>query len=355
MSRFLDESLQNIVPYTPGEQPQDMQYIKLNTNESPYAPSQKVLDAINLDQVQKLRLYSDPTTKELDSAIASFYKVDVNNVISGNGSDEILAFAFKAFCGTKGMAFPDVTYGFYPVFCQLFGIKPNVVPLDQNFCINVDDYKDITDTVIIANPNAQTGICLDLDQIEKLVCQNKDRVVIVDEAYVDFGAQTAVPLTKKYDNLLVVQTMSKSRQLAGARVGFAVGSESLINDLKTIKFSFNPYNVNRLSIIAGAEAIKDSDYFEDCCLKIQDSRKYLVDCLEKLGFVVLPSKANFVLAKHDKISGADLYSQLKQKGILVRHLKDERIKDFVRITVGTNEQIKQLAYTLSGILFGAKV
>ena len=355
MSRFLDESLQNIVPYTPGEQPQDMQYIKLNTNESPYAPSQKVIDAINLDQVQKLRLYSDPTTKELDSAIADFYKVGVNNVISGNGSDEILAFAFKAFCGKKGMAFPDVTYGFYPVFCQLFGIRPNVVPLDKNFCIDIDDYKDITDNVIIANPNAQTGICLDLDQIEKLVSQNKDRVVIVDEAYVDFGAQTTVPLTKKYDNLLVVQTMSKSRQLAGARVGFAIGSEALINDLKTIKFSFNPYNVNRLSIIAGAEAIKDSDYFEDCCLKIQDSRKYLVDCLEKLGFVVLPSKANFVLARHDRICGADLYQQLKQKGILVRHLKDERIKDFVRITVGTNEQIKQLAYTLAGILFGANV
>ena len=355
MSRFLDESLQSIVPYTPGEQPQDMQYIKLNTNESPYPPSQKVLDAINCDEVQKLRLYSDPTTKVLDKAVADYYNVGINNVISGNGSDEILAFIFKAFCGKKGMAFPDVTYGFYPVFCQLFGIKSNPVPLDENFCINVDDYKDITDNVIIANPNAQTGICLELDEIEKLICQNKNRIVVVDEAYVDFGANTAVPLTKKYDNLVVVQTMSKSRQLAGARVGFAIACEQLITDLKTVKFSFNPYNVNRLSIIAGAEAIKDHDYFEDCCLKIQDSRKYLVHCLEHLGFEVLPSKANFVLARHEKMSGEQVYANLKQKGILVRHLKDERIKNFVRITVGTNEQIKTLAYTLAGILAGANV
>lgn len=355
MGRFLDESLASILPYTPGEQPQDMQYIKLNTNESPYPPSQKVIDAISCDEVQKLRLYSDPSTKMLDQAIADYYRVDISNVISGNGSDEILAFVFKAFCGKKGMACPDVTYGFYPVFCQLFGIKYIPVPLDDNFCIKVDDYKDIQDNVIIANPNAQTGICLGLDEIEKLVCQNKNRLVVVDEAYVDFGAQTAVPLTQKYDNLIVVQTMSKSRQLAGARVGFAVACESLINDLKTIKFSFNPYNVNRLSTIAGAMAIKDHDYFDECCDKIKLSRKYLVDCLEKLGFLVLPSKANFVLAKHEKMSGQEVYAKLKQKGILVRHLGDERIKDFVRITVGTNEQIKQLAYTLSGILFGEKI
>jgi len=350
MSRFLDESLKDVVPYTPGEQPQDMQYIKLNTNESPYKPSQKVLDALCVDEVAKLRLYSDPTAKVLDSAIADYYGVDIDNVISGNGSDEILAFIFKAFCGKKGMACPDVSYGFYPVFCQLYGIKYIPVPLDQNFCINVDDYKDICDNVIIANPNAQTGICLDLDDIEKLVCQNKDRVVIVDEAYIDFGGQSAVPLTKKYENLIVVQTMSKSRQLAGARVGFAIGNELLINDLKTVKFSFNPYNVNRLSIIAGAEAIKDKNYFDECCQKIQNTRDFLVDNLNKLGFFVLPSKANFVLARHDKIAGGDLYATLKSRGILVRHLKEQRIKDFVRITVGSDDEIKSLVKTLADIL-----
>ena len=313
MSRFLDESLQSIVPYTPGEQPQDMQYIKLNPNESPYAPSQKVVDALNCAEVQKLRLYSDPTTKVLDEAIANYYNVGTNNVISGNGSDEILAFIFKAFCGKKGMAFPDVTYGFYPVFCQLFGIQSRVVPLDQTVCINVDDYKDIADNVIVANPNAQTGICLDLDQIEQLVCQNKDRIVVVDEAYVDFGANTAVPLTKKYDNLVVVQTMSKSRQLAGARVGFAIACEQLINDLKTVKFSFNPYNVNKTTMALGVGVMSDEEYTRKNCQVIIKNREWTILELEKLGFTCTDSKANFIFARHDKISGKDIYKKLKEK------------------------------------------
>lgn len=350
MSRFLDDSLKGLVPYTPGEQPRDAEYIKLNTNESPFPPSPRVIEALTVEQSAKLRLYSDPTTKTLNRAIADFYGVDEDCVVSGNGSDEILAFIFRAFCGKKGMACPDVSYGFYPVFCGLFNIKYTPVPLKSDFTVDANDYNGISDNVIIANPNAQTGIFLEVGKVEELVRQNPDRVVVVDEAYVDFGGESVIPLTKKYKNLIVVQTFSKSRQLAGARIGFAVADKALIDDLKTVKFSFNPYNINRLSIIAGSEAIADRCYFDDCCKKIIAARRLLSDGLASMGFEVLPSKANFVLARHGGAGGAELYKKLKDRGILVRHLGDERIKDFVRITVGTEDDIKTLLSTIKDIL-----
>lgn len=350
MSKFLDGSLKNLQPYVPGEQPKDMQYIKLNTNESPFPPSQKVIEVLNEEESKKLRLYSDPETSVLVNAIAEFYGVNANQILTGNGSDEILAFIFRAFCGEKGMACPDVSYGFYPVFCNLFNIKYISVPLKADFTVDVEDYKYIADNVIIANPNAQTGIFLDLEQVEKLLKQNKDRIVVIDEAYVDFGGVSAIPLIDKYDNLVVVQTMSKSRQLAGARIGFAISNKQLIDDLKTVKYSFNPYNVNRLSILAGAAAFEDESYFDACRKKIVSSRERLTKALQEMGFVVLPSKANFLLARHGKIGGRELYLKLKENGVLVRHLSDERISDFVRITIGADDEIDILLNKIKVIL-----
>ena len=338
MSRFLDVGVASLVPYVPGEQPKDAGYIKLNTNESPYPPSPSVIAAVKAES-EKLRLYSDPETSDLTAAIAEFYGVGQNNVIAGNGSDEILAFIFKAFFGEKGAACPDVSYGFYPVFCSLFGIKYNPVPLDENFMIDASAYADVTDNVVIANPNAQTGIYLPLDKVEEIARSRPDRLVVVDEAYVDFGGETAVPLTKKYNNLIVVQTFSKSRQLAGGRVGFAVADESLINDIKTVKYSFNPYNVGRLGIAAGCAAMKDREYFDACRSKIIATRGRVAYELAKLGFTVLPSKANFLLIRHGGVGGEEMYRALKQRGVLVRHLKDERIKDFVRVTIGTDDEM----------------
>ncbi len=338
MSRFLDSGTASLVPYVPGEQPKDAKYIKLNTNESPYPPAPAVISAVR-EESKKLRLYSDPEAADLTAAIAEFYGVEQKNVIAGNGSDENLAFIFKAFFGEKGAACPDVSYGFYPVFCKLFGVKYIPVPLDENFLINVSDYAAIADNVVIANPNAQTGIYLSLDKIEELVRQNLNRLVVVDEAYIDFGGESAAKLTKKYDNLIVVQTFSKSRQLAGGRIGFAIASESIISDIKTVKYSFNPYNVGRLAIAAGKAAMGDTEYFNTCRAKIIATRERVADELKKLGFMVLPSKANFLLIRSSSISGENMYCELKQKGVLIRHLKDERIKDFVRVTIGTDKEM----------------
>lgn len=353
MSRFLDKSLSALVPYVPGEQPKDMKYIKLNTNESPYPPSPEVVRAVGEESL-KLRLYSDPETSALNEAIASYYGVDAKNVIAGNGSDEILAFIFRAFFGEKGAACPDVSYGFYPVFCALFGIKYTAVPLDDNFCVDINKYAGVTDNIVIANPNAQTGIFLPVGKVEELVAGDKNRLVVVDEAYVDFGGTSAVPLTKKYDNVIVVQTFSKSRQLAGGRLGFAIADEKLINDIKTVKYSFNPYNVGRLGIAAGVAAISDKKYFDCCRQKIMATRANTAASLKEEGFKVLPSTANFLLAEHPAISGGELYAALKKEGVLVRHLGDERIKNFVRITIGTDEEMAILLEKTRKILRGIK-
>jgi histidinol-phosphate aminotransferase len=343
MTRFLDSKLKKLVAYTPGEQPKNMsELIKLNTNESPFPPAPGVIDMIKSEEVEKLRLYSDPDCKQLVSTIAEYHHISEHQVFPGNGSDEVLAFIFHGLC-PNGAAFADITYGFYPVFAEMFDAIQQIVPLRDDFSIKVEDYAGISGTVFIANPNAPTGLCLPLSDIETLVSQNRDRLVVVDEAYIDYGGESAQSLLDVYDNLLIVRTLSKSRSLAGGRVGYALGSEELVKDLNTMKFSFNPYNVNRLSIIAGAEAMKDTSYFNECCAKIIENREYTTVELRKLGFDVLPSKANFIFAgANQKISGIDYFSKLRDNGILVRHFNSPRICDYVRITIGTTEQMQRL-------------
>ena len=351
MSKFLSKEASRLAPYTPGEQPQDQQYVKLNTNESPFPPSPKVVKAISRAELLKLNLYSDPTCGQLVQALAKRYELQPENVITGNGSDEILAFAFRAFCGEgKPLAYADITYGFYKSQVALFGLEAKVIPLREDFTLNVDDYMDFPGTIVIANPNAPTGMTVAREDIQRLLEADPGRVVIVDEAYVDFGAESCVPMIYRYDNLLVVQTMSKSRSLAGGRVGFALGSPELISALNRVKYSFNPYNVNRLSIVAGAAAVEDEDYFQTCTAAIRNNRKWTVRELEALGFTVLPSQANFIFAKSDKIPGGDLYRKLKENGILVRWFDADRIRDYVRITIGSLEQMASLVDEIARLL-----
>ena len=339
MSRFFSERYSNLIPYTPGEQPKNMEYIKLNTNESPYPPSQNVYEAVK-KEAEKLHLYSDPQASVITEKIAKRYGVDKSQVLVTNGSDEVLNFAFMAFgSGKKEMLFPNITYGFYTVFAELNGLRYREVPLKGDFTIDVNDYIGKDTMIVIANPNAPTGIALTLDEIEKIVKSNKNSVVVIDEAYVDFGAQSAVSLVDKYDNLLVTMTFSKSRSMAGGRIGFGIGSREIINDLNTIKYSTNPYNVNCISQVAGACAIDSDEYYMANCKEIIKTREYTKKSLEELGFLVLDSRANFLFAKSDKISGKDLYLKLKENGVLVRHFDKEIIKDFNRITIGTKEQM----------------
>ena len=275
MSTFFSGALKNLAPYTPGEQPQDQQYVKLNTNESPYPPSAGVITALNAKETSDLRLYSDPECKELKKALAGYYGVEPENIYVGNGSDEALNFAFLSYATDgRGVAFADITYGFYPVFADLYHIPVQIVPLKSDFSIAPEDYYGLNKTIIIANPNAPTGMALSRDAIEGIVKANPDSVVVVDEAYVDFGAESCVELTKTYPNLLVVQTYSKSRSMAGARLGYAIGNAELIRDLETVKFSTNPYNVNRLTLRAGVQAIAEQDYYTENCKKIMATRAY---------------------------------------------------------------------------------
>ena len=339
MSRFFSSKYSKLIPYTPGEQPKDMEYVKLNTNESPYAPSENVYEAVK-KEAEKLHLYSDPEAKIITEKIAKRYGVDKDMVLVTNGSDEVLNFAFMAYGNTeKEMLFPEISYGFYPVFADLNGVKYRQVPLKDDFTIDPNDYIGKNTTVVIANPNAPTGLALSLAQIEEIVKSSPNNVVVIDEAYVDFGAESCVELVHKYENLLVTMTFSKSRSMAGARIGFGIGSKAIINDLNTIKYSTNPYNVNRISQVAGACAIDSDSYYMDNCKKIIENREYTKKELEKMGFFVLDSRANFLFAKSDKISGEELYLKLKENGVLVRHFKAEKIKDFNRITIGTKAQM----------------
>lgn len=343
MSRFFTQRLSALAPYTPGEQPKDMQYIKLNTNESPFAPSQSVSDAVACES-KKLMLYSDPECSAITKKLAEVYGVEKEQVIVTNGSDEVLNFAFMAFADK--VVFPDITYGFYPVFAQLNQIPFEQIPLKSDFTIDINDYMGVNKTVVIANPNAPTGIALSLADIEKIVKSNPNNVVIIDEAYVDFGAQSAVSLVGKYDNLLVVQTFSKSRSMAGARLGFAIGNKNLIADLNTIRYSTNPYNVNRMTEAAGVAALCDNAYYMDNCKTIIKNREWTTAQLKKLGFVVLESLSNFVFAKTDKIDGQKLYLRLKERGILIRHFTNPKICEYNRITIGTMEQMQKLIDTI---------
>ncbi len=353
MSRFLSDRLKSIDAYTPGEQPQDKKYIKLNTNESPFPPSNGVLKAISDDEVKNLRLYCDPECKALREELAKLYGVEPKNVFLSNGSDDILNFAFMAY-GTDGAAFADITYGFYSVFAELYGIEPTVIPLKDDFSLDVDAFCGQNKLVVIANPNAPTGMEISLSDIEKLLVSNPDNVVLIDEAYVDFGGSSCVELTKKYNNLLCVQTFSKSRSMAGARLGFAIASDQIIADLEKIKYSTNPYNINRLTQLAGKAAITENDYYVDNCKKIIDNRAYTTQALEVLGFDILPSKANFVFAKCDKVDGKELYEKLKEKGVLVRHFTNQRICEFNRITIGSRQEMEIFISKVKEILEEAK-
>ena len=341
MSRFLNQKYSSLEPYTPGEQPKvNGRLIKLNTNENPYPPAPKVLEVINDEELAKLRLYSDPEASLLVEAIAENFGIEKDQVITTNGSDEILAFIFMAFQGATGKVYyPEISYSFYPVYCDVFGAEGIKVSLREDFSIDPKDYYDADGLIVITNPNAPTGIALTLAQIEDILIHNKNNLVVIDEAYVDFGAESAVQLIDKYDNLLVVQTFSKSRSLAGSRIGYAMGSREIIADLNAIKFSFNPYNLDRLAILAGVEAMKDKAYFEETYRKIIDTRENFVSEMTEMGFTILPSKANFVFATSDKISGEEYFKKLREDNIIVRYFNKEKISDYVRITIGTPEEM----------------
>lgn len=350
MKSFMVSRYASLEAYVPGEQPRDMEYVKLNTNESPFPPSPKVIEAITEAEVEKLKLYSDPEGKDLRDVIAAHFGYKRENILLGNGSDEILAFAFFAFCAGEKVLFPDITYGFYPVYAELVGAKAEIIPLKEDFSIDANDYTVNRGMVVIANPNAPTGMLMPLSEIERIIAANPDNVVLIDEAYVDFGGESAAGLVAKYDNLIVARTYSKSRSLAGARLGFAIASEGLISDMNKIKYSLNPYNINRLTLLAGKASIEDNEYFEKNIKAIIESREYTVRELNKRGFSVLPSCANFIFAKKDGKSGEELYKELKKRGVLVRHFTKERIKDYLRITIGTKEQMDVLLCKLDEIV-----
>ncbi len=350
MSRFFSEKYKNLVPYTPGEQPKDTQYIKLNTNESPFPPSDKAINYA-MKEAKILQLYPDPECRALTERIAEVCGVKYENVLVTNGSDEILNFAFMAFCDDKTpAAFPDISYGFYSVFAELNNVPYTEIPLKEDFSIDINDYKGINKTIFIANPNAPTGMTLSAKQVEEILKSNPDNIVVIDEAYVDFGAESCIPLINKYDNLLVCQTFSKSRSMAGARLGFGIANEELIKDLNTVKFSTNPYNINRMSMAAGLGVLHDEEYTFLNCLTISENRKNATKKLNEMGFITTDSKSNFIFAKHPDVDGKVIYEKLKQKGILVRHFSKPRISEYVRITVGTAEQMSALIFALQKIL-----
>ena len=350
MSRYLNQRFRTVDAYTPGEQPKDTVYTKLNTNESPYPPGPETQKAVcSRETAQRLRLYSDPDSVRLKDAIADRYGVGKSNVFVSNGSDDILNFAFMAFA-EDGAVFPDITYGFYPVFGDLHQVDYTRIPLRENFTLNPEDYKGRGRMIVIANPNAPTGLEIRQEDIADLCASDPDHVVLIDEAYVDFGGTSAIPLTKEYENLLVVQTFSKSRSLAGARLGYAIASETLIGDLERIKYSTNPYNVNSITAAAGVAAIGEDDYYSANCLRTMSVREWTTVELEKAGFQVIPSIANFVFAKSDRIDGGTLYRKLKERKILIRHFDNPRITQYNRITIGTQEEMERLMATIREIL-----
>ncbi|ELX06881.1 histidinol-phosphate transaminase [Acinetobacter baumannii] len=348
--RFWSPEVRELEPYVPGEQPKIQNLLKLNTNENPYPPSPKVVEAVQAvlhEQADALRLYPDPDATALKQAIAKQQNIDVSQVFVGNGSDEVLAHIFKAFfLQDEPILYPDITYSFYPVYSQFFGTKTKEIPLNENFEIDVRDYTQPNGGVIITNPNAPTSIALSLAEIEQVLQANPDRVVVIDEAYVDFGAESAVSLINRYENLVVCQTTSKSRSLAGLRVGFAIAQSHLIAALEAVKNSFNSYPIDRFAIAAAVASFEDQAYFEEQCQKVITSREKLVRDLTELGFNVLPSKANFIFATHSQHDAGQLAQKLREQGIIVRYFNKPRINQFLRITLGTDEQNARLVQTL---------
>jgi histidinol-phosphate aminotransferase len=343
MSKFWSPFVKDLVPYVPGEQPKLTKLVKLNTNENPYGPSPKALAAMQAELNDNLRLYPDPNSDLLKQAVAKYYGIDAGKVFLGNGSDEVLAHIFHGlFQHDLPLLFPDISYSFYPVYCGLYGIKSAPVPLDEQFQIRVSDYARPNGGIIFPNPNAPTGCVLALDAVEQILKASPDSVVVVDEAYIDFGGETAISLVDRYPNLLVTQTLSKSRSLAGLRVGLAVGHPDLIEALERVKNSFNSYPLDRLAIVGAAAAFEDREYFEATCRLVVDSRNKLVAQLEEKGFEVLPSAANFIFARHPRHDAAGLAAKVREQGVIVRHFKQERIAQFLRISIGTPEQNQAL-------------
>jgi len=351
MNKYWSNFVNTLSPYTPGEQPEDKGFIKLNTNENPYPPSPSVIEALNTVSKENLKLYPDPDARLLKEEIANYYDVEQSGVFVGNGSDEILAFSFLAFFKkSKPILFPDLTYSFYPVYCNLFGIDSILVPLTDDLSIELSDYYQENGGIIFANPNAPTGRCLSADVLEELMKENPETVVIIDEAYIDFGGESAIPLTRNYPNLLIIQTLSKSRSLAGLRVGFAIGNTELVGGLEKVKNSFNSYPLDSLAIVGAVEAIKDKDYFEKTRKDIIETRKWLCGSLENMSFKVIPSQANFLFTSHPSIPAIELYGSLKKMGILVRHFNTARIENYLRISVGTRQEVEALEKALKFLL-----
>ncbi len=356
MSRFWSRLTHDLVPYTPGEQPRMEGLVKLNTNESPFGPSPRVLEALRAGATDDLRLYPDPQSGALRAALATYHGVAPEQVFVGNGSDEVLAHTFVALLKQDApLLFPDITYSFYPTYCRLFGIAQETVPLDAGLRIRVEDYRRPAGAVILPNPNAPTGIALTRAEIVALLEMHPHAPVVIDEAYVDFGAETAIPLVADYPNLLVVQTMSKSRALAGLRVGYAIGDTALIAGLNRVKDSFNSYPLGRLAQVGAIASLEDEAWFQQGRARVIEGRQRLAAGLVRLGFEGLPSCANFVFARHPEHEGAALAAALRQRAVIVRHFASPRIADYLRITVGTEDQVEVLLAALAGILGGVLI
>ncbi len=353
MSKFLCEKYSNLEPYVPGEQPKDREYIKLNANETSMQPSPKVLEILKSSRMKKLGFYADPDAREFRNAVAERYDVNINQVFAGNGSDEVLGLIFLAFFDQNSkIAYPDITYGFYKVFAKSFGIDGMQIPLKEDFTVDVDGFIESKRHIILANPNAPTGFILPVSEIERMVKSNPERLVIIDEAYIDYDKsnQSCIPLIKKYKNLLVVHTMSKSKNLAGAHIGYCIGDESLIEDLNGIKFSFNPFSLSDISVAVGTAAIKDREYYDRCVSEIIENREYLKKELKNLGFEVLDSKTNFIFVRHSDLSAEFYNKMLRKNGILARHYNIDRISDFLRITIGTRDEMNSVIEATKSIL-----
>ncbi|NPA72382.1 MAG: histidinol-phosphate transaminase [Gammaproteobacteria bacterium] len=351
MSQFWSNLVHTLTPYVPGEQPKVTNLIKLNTNENPYPPSPKALAAIRAQTGDALKLYPDPNAEVLKQSIADYHQVNLNQVFVGNGSDEVLAHAFQALLKQdKPLLFPDITYSFYPVYCGLYEMDYQTIPLTEQFEINIEDYGQDSGAIIFPNPNAPTGRLLNLEAIELLLKAHSNKVVVVDEAYIDFGGESAIALVNQYANLLVIQTLSKSRSLAGMRVGFAIGQAPLIEGLERVKNSFNSYPLDRLAIYGAKAAFEDEEYFQACCQKIITTRNHLTQTLEALGFSVIPSAANFVFATHPNYSAEKIAASLREKSIIVRYFKQARVDQYLRITIGTDLENTALCDALNQII-----
>ena len=355
MSRFLSGKYAALEPYTPGEQPKTQVLTKLNTNESPFPPMPEVVEAVR-KEAEILQLYPDPDSTLLREAVAATLGIDPDMVICNNGSDETLYFAFLAYCDADAPAvFPKLSYGFYPVFADITGIASREIPLKSDFSIDPEDYYEAGGTVFIANPNAPTGVALSRSQIEGILQHNPDNMVVIDEAYVDFGTESSVPLTKKYDNLLVVQTFSKSRSMAGMRLGYGIADPAVISDLNALRYSTNPYNIDRLAIAAGVASLKNDEINREHCRTVMENRQYTVDQLKALGFEMTDSTANFIFVRHPGMPGDELFHKLRERGVIIRHWGKPEINDYNRITIGSREQMDILLREVRDILKEAGV